>query len=76
MSEPAEVLVILALMEATGQDEIRLTDEALTRVDPRTHLMTYRDDMRSEQVFRRVTVPDVIDGEEVPAPALAIEGRS
>jgi hypothetical protein len=74
-SQSLVVQLILALMEATGQDEIRVSEDALVRNDPREHLLTYRDDIRFERVYRRIVEPDVIDGEEVAVP-LAIEGAT
>jgi hypothetical protein len=67
------IQLVLALMEATGQDEVRIPEEALVRKDPTEHLITYRDEMCDMRVYRRVVIK-VLDGEEVPMPVAAIGG--
>lgn len=68
-----EARTIAAIMKAAGVTEVRISDESLTsRSDV---VITYRDYMADQTVFRLRTMPDVIDGEEVPDADLAIEAR-
>jgi hypothetical protein len=66
-----EERVIAAIMRAAGVTEVRVSDEDL--VDRSDVVITYRDHMADRTVFRLRPMLDVIDGEEVPSPDLAIE---
>jgi hypothetical protein len=63
---------IAAIMRTAGVDEVKIPDEMIVRMS-RVSLLRYRDEMADVTVFRLTERLDVIDGEEVPVPAMAIE---
>jgi hypothetical protein len=63
---------IAAIMRFAGVDEVKIPDEVIVRMS-RVSLLRYRDEMADVTVFRLTERLDVIDGEEVPVPAMAIE---